>query len=126
MVVDQHPVPVVVVEAGEGGGILLEVLETSSWGEVGCCIPLDLSDKHLPLLSSIGGQCDLDCEKIGSEVLDGEVEMLSSEHTAELVRKNLVGDCVGSRDRHRLIGASSHDRRGNVKLNKVNPDLLNL
>ena len=48
VVVDQHPVAAISVEAGEGGNILLEVLEKSSRGQIVCGITLDLRDQHLP------------------------------------------------------------------------------
>ena len=55
-----------------------------------------------------------------------EVEVLTGEHTTEFVRKNLVGDRVRSHDCHRFIRAGSKLWCSNVKLDKVNPDLLNL
>merc|ERR1719331_489386 len=125
VVVDQHAVAAVPVEAGEGGSILLEVLETSARGKIGGGVSLDLRDQHLPLLSAIHGQSDLNCEEVSAEVLDGEVDVLSGEHTTELVRKNLVGDGVRSHDCHRFIRAASRYWSSDVKLDKVNPDLLN-
>merc|ERR1719331_2869295 len=122
---DQLPVAAVPVEAGEGGSIILEVLETSARGEIGGGVSLNLRDQHLPLLSAIHGQGDLNSEEVSAEVLDGEVEVLTGEHTTELVRKNLVGDRVRSHDCHRFIRAASKLWCSNVKLDKVNPDLLN-
>merc|ERR1719331_2338932 len=125
VVVDQLPVAAVPVEAGEGGSIILEVLKTSARGEIGGGVSLNLRDQHLPLLSAIHGQGDLNCEEVSAQVFDGEVEVLTGEHTTELVRKNLVGDRVRSHDCHRFIRAASRYWSSDVKLDKVNPDLLN-